>query len=240
VDASFDEFVSTPANNYSGGPFERIASPAHTVAILCLQGALAILSKMRLDHVRDAVTFDRVRIYERTIFFEWLVLALVVVGVRLHRSSLNTIFGERWRSLRQVFNDMGIALIFLVASIAVLSIFSAHSKAPDSATQFLLPQGRLESALWIAMSLSAGICEEAVFRGYLQRQFVALTKSAALGIALSAAAFGAAHAYQGVGHAMKIGLLGGMLGVLAWWRKSVRPGMISHAAQDILAILVRH
>lgn len=228
------------AGNNPGEQFQPIASPAHTVVILCLQGALAFLGKIRLDHLREAANFDRVRIYERTIFFEWLVLALVVAGVRLHGSSLTAIFGERWRSLRQVFTDIGIALIFLVASIAVLSIFGAHTRAPDSATQFLLPQGRLESALWIVMSLTAGICEEALFRGYLQRQFMALTKSASFGIVLSAAVFGAAHAYQGLLHAVQIALLGAMLGALAWWRKSVRPGMISHATQDMLAIFVRH
>jgi uncharacterized protein len=231
--------MQTDGNN-SGGQFQLIASPVHTVAILCLQAALAILGKMRLDHVHDAANFDRVLIYERTIFFEWLVLALVVAGVWLHGSSLTNIFGERWRSLRQVFTDIGIALIFLVASIAVLSILGAHTKAPDTATQFLLPHGRLESTLWVLMSLTAGICEEAIFRGYLQRQFVALTKSAAFGIFLSAAAFGAAHAYQGLLDAVQIAVLGAMLGALAWWRKTVRPGMISHAAQDILAIFVRH
>ncbi|MEQ1474735.1 MAG: hypothetical protein ABLQ96_12975, partial [Candidatus Acidiferrum sp.] len=50
---------------------QPLAWPAHTVVILCLQGALAFLGKMRLEHVRDAISFDRVRIYERTIFFEW-------------------------------------------------------------------------------------------------------------------------------------------------------------------------
>ena len=102
-----------------------------------------------------------------------------------------------------------------MGSIAVLSIFGAHTKAPDSATQFLLPQGRLESALWIVMSLTAEICEEALFRGYFQRQFMALTRSAAFGIFLSAATFGAAHAYQGLHHAAQIGLLAQCL---ACWR----------------------
>ena len=220
--------------------FEPIASPVHTIAILGLEAASAILAKMRMDHVRVAADFDHVRIYGRTILMEWLVLGLVVLGVWLHGSPLNAVFGERWRSLRQLFTDVGIALVFLVASIAVLSIFGAHSKAPDSATQFLLPHGRLETGLWIAMSLTAGICEEALFRGYLQRQFMAWTKRAAFGIGLSAAAFGTAHAYQGLRHAVQIAALGAMLGTLAWWRKSVRPGMISHADQDVLAIFVRH
>jgi hypothetical protein len=33
--------------------------------------------------VRAAANLDRMRIDERTIFFEWLVLALVIVGVQL-------------------------------------------------------------------------------------------------------------------------------------------------------------
>ncbi|MEQ1473626.1 MAG: CPBP family glutamic-type intramembrane protease, partial [Candidatus Acidiferrum sp.] len=162
------------------------------------------------------ISFDRVRIYERTIFFEWFVLGLVVLGVWLYGAPLSAVFGERWRSVRQLLTDIGIALVFLIASMAVLSIFGAHTKGPDPATQFLLPQGRFESMLWIVLSLTAGICEEALFRGYLQRQFMAWTKSAALGIALSAAAFGAAHAYQGLRHVVQIAVLGAMLGTLAW------------------------
>ena len=226
--------------NESAGEFQSVASPIHTVLILFFEGLSAYFGKIRVDHLRDAVNFDRVRMYERTIFFEWLVLGMVIAGVLLHRSPLTSIFGQHWRSLRQVFTDMGIAVVFLIASIAVLSIFGAHTKTPDSATQFLFPHGRMESALWIVMSVTAGICEEVLFRGYLQRQFMALTKSAVFGIFLSAVAFGLAHAYQGLRHVVQIALLGAMLGALAWWRKSVRPGMISHAAQDILAIFVRH
>ena len=74
-----------------------------------------------------------------------------------------------------------------------------------------------------------------IFRGYLQRQFIALTKSVPAGILLSGAAFGAAHAYQGFRMVILIGLYGTMFGVLAHWRGSVRPGMIAHALQDSLS-----
>src|SRR6266851_877068 len=108
----------------------------------------------------------------------------------------------------------------------------------------MLPHGGIELTLWIALSVTAGICEETIFRGYLQRQFMALTQSAPAGILLSAAAFGAAHAYQGFRMVILIGLYGGMFGILAYWRGSVRPGMIAHAWNDswngMLASLVRH
>jgi uncharacterized protein len=220
--------------------FSRVAAPLHTVIVLGVEAALAYSAQLRTAQMHAVDHADRLRIYERTILVEWLVLALVIVGVRLHGSPLTAVFGERWRSLRQVFTDVGIALVFLIVSIMVLSVLGGHNKGPDASTAFLFPHGRAETSMWILLSSTAGICEEGLYRGYLQRQFMAFTKSAAIGIALSAAAFGAAHAYQGWRHAVQISMLGAMLGVLAYWRKTVRPGMISHAAQDILAIFVRH
>jgi membrane protease YdiL (CAAX protease family) len=110
--------------------------------------------------------------------------------------------------------------------------------------EFILPHGGAEITIWIALSITAGICEETVFRGYLQRQFMAFTKSVPAGILLSAAAFGAAHAYQGFRMVILIALYGAMFGILAHWRGSVRPGMIAHAWQDsldgVLSGLTRH
>ncbi len=110
--------------------------------------------------------------------------------------------------------------------------------------QFMLPQGIVEMTVWAALSVTAGICEETIFRGYLQRQFTAITKSAPAGIVISAIAFGAAHGYQGFRFAILISLFGAMFGILAYWRRSVRPGMIAHAWQDtlggVVSNLVKH
>jgi membrane protease YdiL (CAAX protease family) len=94
--------------------------------------------------------------------------------------------------------------------------------------------------VWVALSLTAGICEEAIYRGYLPRQFISVTRSVPVGIALSAAAFAGAHAYQGWQMAPGIGVLGAIAGTIAYWCKSVRPGMIEHFLQDVLAGFVGH
>ena len=101
-------------------------------------------------------------------------------------------------------------------------------------------QGRIEIALWVGLSLTAGICEEAIYRGYLQKQFVALTRSVPAGIILSALAFGSAHSYQGSKRVLMISVMGAMSGILAHWSRSVRPGMIAHALQDVLGAFLRH
>jgi membrane protease YdiL (CAAX protease family) len=79
--------------------------------------------------------------------------------------------------------------------------------------------------------------------GSLRRELWVGPRSAPAGVLLSAATFGAAHADQGLRMTILIAVYGAMFGMLAYWRGSVRPGMIAHASQDslngVLAMLMR-
>ena len=86
--------------------------------------------------------------------------------------------------------------------------------------------------------MTAGICEETIFRGYLQRQFVAWTHSAPVGVILSAVLFGAGHIYQGSKATVVIGVYGLMFGILAEVRQNLRPGMMTHAWHDAITGLI--
>jgi uncharacterized protein len=218
--------------------YARIANPLHTILVLAAQAGLALRTMIRLGHMGAAANVNRVQLYERTILFQLLMFGLVLLGVWLNGSPLATVLGDRWRSVREVFRDAGIGVAFLFVSIVLGSIVGGHRGTPDQAVQFLFPHGGLEIVMWILVSVTAGICEEAIYRGYLQRQFTALTKNISLGIILSTIIFGMSHAYQGFGRAFQIALLGGMSGILAHWRKSVRPGMVAHALQDIMGGLL--
>jgi membrane protease YdiL (CAAX protease family) len=220
-----------------------IAAPIHTAIVIGVLALNAYTGMVRSDHMRHAATVNRVAMYRRTMIFEWVMLGVVLLGVWLHKTSLYTVLGERWRSATQVITDAGIALAFLVVSIAMTSLLGPshpNGSATDAAVQFLLPQGRLETLMWICLSITAGICEEAIYRGYLQQQFVAMTRSVPIGIVLAALAFGVSHAYQGWRNAAMIAVGGAMAGALANWRKTVRPGMIAHAMQDTLAVFIKH
>jgi hypothetical protein len=220
--------------------YPRVASPMHTILVLAALVGWAFLSKIFADQLRVAANPNRVRAYLVTLLLEWVVFGLVVAGVRRSGASVHLVLGDRWHSARQVLRDIGVAAGFWVVALALLWIFGRLLRvdAQGRNMQFIFPHGGAEIAMWMALSVTAGICEETIFRGYLQRQFMALTKSAPAGILLSAAAFGAAHAYQGFRMVILIGLLGAMLGILAYWRGSVRPGMIVHAWQDSLGGVV--
>ena len=179
-----------------------------------------------------------------TLFFEWLLFVLVVAGVRRRGASALIVLGDHWHSVRHVLRDIGIAVGFWIVVATLLWMLGWLLRiAALGRNVSMLPQRGIELTFWIALSVTAGICEETIFRGYLQRQFMALTKSAPAGILLSAATFGAAHAYQGFRMTILIALYGVMYGILAYWRGSVRPGMIAHAWQDslngILASVIR-
>jgi uncharacterized protein len=220
------------------GRYRRIANPLHTLVVLAAEGAIAFRGATSAEQMRIAVNPDRIRMYERTILTEWVVFAFVVLGVWLAGSPLATVVGERWRSLRDVLRDVGIGVAFSIVSTILLSVLDPRGHgSQDRAVRFLLPHGQVEIMLWIALSITAGICEETLYRGYLQRQFMAFTNNTPAGILLAGAAFGLAHSYQGLHWAVVIGIEGVLLGALAYWRKSVRPGMIAHAWKDALAPL---
>lgn len=226
--------------------YPQVAGPIHTILVLAILGGWAFLGRIIADQMRAAANPHRARFYVLTLFFEWLLFAFVVAGVRRSGASVLVVLGDHWHSARQVLRDIGIAAGFWVVALALLWIIGRLLRvdAQGRNLQFILPHGGAEMTLWIALSVTAGICEETIFRGYLQRQFMALTKSAPAGILLSAAAFGAAHAYQGFRMVILISLFGAMFGILAYWRRSVRPGMIAHAWQDslggVVGSLMRH
>ena len=99
----------------------------------------------------------------------------------------------------------------------------------------LLPkeQSALEAVLWIMVSISAGICEEIVFRGYFQHQFAAYTRSILAAVVLQGLVFGLGHSYQGAKQAILICVLGMLYGAYAAWRKNLRSNMMVHAWTDV-------
>jgi membrane protease YdiL (CAAX protease family) len=220
--------------------YPPVASPLHTILMLVAFAGWTFGAEILADQMRAAANPNRVRVYLVTTFVEWFFFVLVITGVRHGGASVSLVLGDHWHTARQVLRDIGIAAGFWVVALPLLRIFARLLRvdAQGRDLQFILPHGGAEITLWIALSVSAGICEETIFRGYLQRQFMALTKSAPAGILISAAAFGAAHAYQGSRRSILIGLFGAMFGILAYWRGSVRPGMIAHAWQDSLGGVV--
>jgi hypothetical protein len=100
----------------------------------------------------------------------------------------------------------------------------------------LAPENGVEIAAWVLLCVLAGLAEELVFRGYLQRQFTAWAGGArAVGVVISSLAFGAAHGYQGVRNMVLLAVFGVLFSLLAIFRGSLRAGIFAHSWHDLIA-----
>jgi uncharacterized protein len=175
-----------------------------------------------------------VPLYLSLMALEWGLVATVRGAVHDKGLRLRDVVGGRWTSWKDVALDVALCIPFLFVWQSTARLMH-RLMGPDPAKSInsLLPQTAVEIVLWIALSLSAGICEEIVFRGYFQKQFAAYTHSIALGVVLQGIVFGLGHAYQGVKQVVIIIVLGILYGGFAAWRRSLRPTMIAHAWTDI-------
>lgn len=174
--------------------------------------------------------------YISVLVFEWLLVLYVRMGVHKRGVRLRDLVGGRWATPKEVMKDMALGAGLWALWIGLMNPHILGGGT--NAAQGLLPQGILESLAWIPVALSAGFCEELAFRGYLQKQFQAITGSAGWAVLIQAVVFGIGHIYEGVGPVGRIILYGLLFGLLAVWRKSLRPGMIAHAWSDIFGVII--
>jgi membrane protease YdiL (CAAX protease family) len=175
-----------------------------------------------------------IQIYLTALVMDWLLLYFCWAGVHRRGGNLWGLAGGRWKRWCDVLSDFAVMLPFWAvwegAAYGVHLLLGSDSvKTVDS----LLPKSLVEVLVWIATCITAGICEEMAFRGYLQRQFHALTGNIAWAILLQGLVFGIAHGYQGWRNVVVISVLGVLYGVLAAWRKNLRANILSHAWADV-------
>lgn len=182
-----------------------------------------------LPQKRNVVPF-----YLSVIALEWGLVATVRGAVNDRGIKLRDLIGVRWGNWKDVVRDIAICIPFLIVWESSARLMH-RLLGPDQAKSIgsLLPQSSVEVALWIAVSISAGICEEIVFRGYFQKQLTAYTHSLVGGVLLQGIVFGLNHSYQGFKQVVLISVLGVLYGWFAAWRGNLRSNMIAHAWTDI-------
>ena len=215
-------------------PKSTVAGAWHTIFLLALVTAWSAWGYFGTVRMRTAQNPHRAASYALTILWEWSLVAYIAWGAKRHGSSLRELIGGKWNDSKSFLKDIAIAAGFWLIALAVLfaTALALRADKPGPSMRFLFPQSHLEIVLWILTSLTAGICEEIIFRGYFQRQFIAWSGSVPAGVLLSAAVFGAVHTYQSGKSAIIIAVYGLLFGILAEMRKSLRPGMMTHAWHD--------
>lgn len=228
-----------PTQNSSPPPeaparLEPLAPWWHTALLVLI---VVVVSWFGANRDRSRITGDvRILLYLQTIVWLWLLTAYVYWGVR-KRTTIRELVGGTWNSaedfLLQVLAAAGfwISAALVLAALAYSFGFADPKQAAEAQKQiaFLVPQNARELGVWVAVCISAGFCEEVVFRGYLQRQLGAWTGRAFVGAVLSAMLFGAGHGYEGGKRMVLIAVFGLLFGLLVLVQKHLRSAMMAHA-----------
>ena len=219
-----------------------IAPIWHTLLISALILGNSFLGSSKLDAVHGSGA--RILLYGGTFVTQLMLILLVWFGIRTRGVRMRDLIGGRWKTVEAFLLDVALAVGFLIVADLLLvgvrvalGTIDLHNmaKTKDDTLRMLgpiAPHTYLEAGLFVLLSVCAGLFEEIIFRGYLQRQLGALARNAVVGIVASAAVFGLAHGYQGARMMIVIGIFGTFFGILAHLRKSLRPGMMAHALQD--------
>lgn len=216
----------------TGAPHVAAAPAWHTAVVIVVMLAVSILGA-RTRNLPGVSGHGRIGGYVLVMIFEWGTAGFIWWALRRRGLKVSDLIGGSWARPRLVLLDIGLAVGFLLVSAVVLNGLGYLLKAvPNQAMRNMFPQGLAQVAVYLLLVVTAGFCEELIFRGYLQRQFTALTQTAAGGIVLQGILFGASHGYQGWRFMSLITVFGIMFGLLALWRGTLRPGMIAHFLQD--------
>ena len=147
--------------------------------------------------------------------------------------------GEQAGNLRRVFVTLGV----VAAAVTVLTFVSRQqNKKPGAAARVKESAGRLgedpavtgrERKVFVIVALTAGLCEEFLYRGWLLHFLGAALGSVWFGLILSSFAFGFAHIYQGRGGMVGTTLLGAVFGVIYLVCGGLLLPQALHAAMDL-------
>lgn len=181
----------------------------------------------------------RLRHYRRGIIGEWATVAVVVaIGLLAgrSRSTIDLVVGPHGKSDAAIVAEVAVllglsALVFRFGGRAIRDLLRRQARGFEA----LLPRGRRERGVFALLAVTAGVCEEVLFRGFglAYLRWLWPDASRVTLIVVTAAAFGLVHLYQGPRGVVLTGLVGAYLAWLVLSTGSLFPAIVIHALLDL-------
>jgi uncharacterized protein len=192
-----------------------------------------LLAKPRVESA------ERLSLYASTIAFQWVAVAFA--GWRAWARGFTAV------ELGLMVSDwIPIAALSLLGTAIVVALqwlnlrrmgrSASRLRAPLQAmAERILPQSRLELIPFFALAVTAGVCEEFLYRGFAMAAFLRWGLPAWVAVIGSAVLFGMAHLYQGKSGLAGTTILGLLFGATRVVVASLIPVMFWHIGLDAVA-----
>jgi membrane protease YdiL (CAAX protease family) len=182
---------------------------------------------------------DRLSIYTSTIAFQWLLTGIIA-----------------WRSYARAFTpeNLGLTLhspgrtAIITAGMAIglctLQYFGIRriaSMPTDAISRMreislrLMPRSLIEALAFSALAVTAAVCEEFIYRGFVYAALQSATGSVFLPIIGSSVLFSLAHLYQGRRGLASTFILGLVFAISRWATGNLIAATVTHLVVDLLA-----
>lgn len=170
--------------------------------------------------------------YARTLLILWSMAALALWALRLHGQGPADVGLVPPRDPVAAY----LTVLAFIFGLTLLGLMSGRSVDQTYAERIrrIAPLSMGDWLWYVPLALSAGVCEEFLYRGYALAVLSSLTGSTAIGVIVSTAAFGLAHAYQGRRGIAGTALFGLFFALVVVFWGSLWPCIIGHALQDLI------
>ena len=184
-------------------------------------------------------TKQKVVLYAVTIAFQWILVGVVawrslVRGLTIQQLGL---VSPNWAGV-MASGLFGAIFIGGLQWLNLRRIGKMEGEAPDLLKKLasrLLPVNFLEYLPYAALAITAGVCEEFVYRGFAIAALSKVGLPLWVVVILSSLLFGLAHAYQGRSGIASTGIFGILLAIGRLWLGNLMPVMMWHAGLDLAA-----
>ena len=211
------------------------------VILLALGIAVPLLGRRRIGQLMrtpSTTKMDRLSLYATTLAFQWIAAAVILWRAAAHEiraAQLGLAIGNP--ILTATITIVLTALVLLNQLISLRRLVSNPAEAQGLLPQLalkLFPQDDVERLAFFALVVTVAICEELVYRGFVQCVFQDWSRgSVTVGVLGSAIYFSIAHLYQGR-RGLASTLVAGLIfaGARAW-TGSLLPPIAAHFVADI-------
>jgi hypothetical protein len=180
----------------------------------------------------------KLALYRTTMLHIWLPTILVLAMLAGNALSPSDI-GLTWQWLWP--NTLGIALAIMIVAYFIFAFVQLNNSSDARQTLskqmahvgWFMPTTKKESRYFIfGVAISAGICEELLFRGFLLHSLgQSLPIYAA--VIISSVAFGLGHIYQGWGNVVKTSVIGAVMALIFLLTDSIIVPILLHVIVDM-------
>lgn len=186
---------------------------------------------------------ERIQLYLSTMAFQWLAAAVLLWRADAHHLPLTDLGIALPYPWRAILVGAVVSLVLVLNQIfglrRILALPAQQRGILPRLAERLLPRSPVETFVGVVLVISVAVCEEVIYRGFVQAVFQDTPSNSVVGGAIvSALFFSVAHLYQGRKGIITTFVVGLVFSAVRVWTGSLLPSVFIHFCVDLSAGIV--